>query len=148
MIFYNTWFSVAFLILISGFLWYKTQYIYQDAAFAYVSVAMLPFWGIMEVLRLVLGSIGNLNEKIPALVAFCAITCFPQLPLMLIFFAFLQEYKFFLEIVVSIAMAVFLIVEFICAVFAMKTMNKAQMTKFYLESFLEAGDAEEGKKSR
>ena len=50
-------------------------------------------WLVVEPLRLVLGYIGNLQERVPQMSAFLLMTIFPQIPC-LIFLALFQEHLF------------------------------------------------------
>ena len=71
-------YSAAWGLCVAGGIAYKHPY----PASGYAQAAgVLVGWALFELLRLYCGFAGNLQEKVPVLVAFVLLTVFPVLPL-------------------------------------------------------------------
>nr|XP_060640600.1 transmembrane protein 17 [Anolis sagrei ordinatus] len=106
--------------------------------FILVTIAILT--SLIEIIRLYLGYMGNLQEKVPELAGFWLLSILLQLPLIL--FLLLNEGLKIqpLERAVNIIFIVFLAFQVISAFLALKKMVNQLATRFHLHEFDQLGD--------
>uniref|UniRef100_A0A8C3T3N4 Transmembrane protein 17 n=1 Tax=Chelydra serpentina TaxID=8475 RepID=A0A8C3T3N4_CHESE len=102
-------------------------------------VAAFLILALAEGLRLYLGYIGNLQEKVPELAGFLLLSFLIQLPLLLFLLTDEHIIRLPLETAVHIIYLVFLASEITAAFFALKVMTRQLATQFYLKQFEDAG---------
>ncbi|KAM6112031.1 LOW QUALITY PROTEIN: transmembrane protein 17B-like [Pterocles gutturalis] len=100
-------------------------------------------------LRLYLGYVGNLQEKVPELAVFLLLSFLIQLPLLLFLLTDSQVIHLPLEMAVHSLLLAFLVTEITAAFLALKTMTKRLAAQFFLQQFKEGdrgwpGQAAEG----
>jgi len=115
----------------------ELQTIYQG-----LLCGVLLVFSLLEVVRLYLGYLGNLSEKVPELSGFWLLTLI-QVPL----FCFLTFYEKFLalpfELAINIVILCFLISQLSFGYSANKSLVKHQLNKFYLLQFTEAAETDD-----
>ncbi|XP_048370969.1 transmembrane protein 17B-like [Sphaerodactylus townsendi] len=92
---------------------------------------------LMEVLRLYLGYIGNLQEKIPELAGFLLLSFLIELPVLLFLLTDKGTIRLPLETAVHLILLLFLTSEIAVAFFALKGMTRQLAMRFYLKQFEE-----------
>ncbi|XP_046554999.1 transmembrane protein 17-like [Haliotis rubra] len=130
-------------------LWMITSAVVIEAKFAYLNMlyqedhSFFSFqfavpqlaYSIIEVVRLYLGYVGNLMERVPELAGFWLLTVLLQLPLILLM-TFNEDAKVVpLERAMNIVKALFIVFEVICGYIAIRIMVNYQVTKFHLQQF-------------
>uniref|UniRef100_A0A8C4XHM0 Zgc:112294 n=1 Tax=Erpetoichthys calabaricus TaxID=27687 RepID=A0A8C4XHM0_ERPCA len=88
-----------------------------------------------ELLRLYLGYVGNLQEKVPELATFWLLTVFFQLPLLLFFQTDEEVVILPLERAVHLIFLLFLISETVMAFLALKAVTQKLTMKYHLSQF-------------
>ncbi|XP_039627923.1 transmembrane protein 17A [Polypterus senegalus] len=88
-----------------------------------------------ELLRLYLGYIGNLQEKVPELATFWLLTVFFQLPLLLFFQTDEEVVILPLERAVHLIFLLFLVSETVMAFLALKAVTQKLTLKYHLSQF-------------
>ncbi|XP_071093451.1 transmembrane protein 17-like [Haliotis cracherodii] len=131
-------------------LWMITSAVVIEAKFAYLNMlyqiivtAVFIAYSIIEIVRLYLGYVGNLMERVPELAGFWLLTVLLQLPLILLM-TFNEDAKIVpLERAMNIVKALFIVFEVICGYFAIRIMVNYQVTKFHLQQFTDLEQIEE-----
>ncbi|XP_069070538.1 transmembrane protein 17B-like [Pleurodeles waltl] len=95
---------------------------------------------VVEVLRLYLGYIGNLQEKIPELAGFLLLSFLIQLPILLFLLTDQEILLLPLEIAVHSIYLMFLASELVAAFFTLKAMTKHLAMQFQLRHLDDHGD--------
>nr|XP_056715013.1 transmembrane protein 17B-like [Euleptes europaea] len=93
---------------------------------------------LMEGLRLYLGYIGNLQEKVPELAGFLLLSFLIELPVLLFLLTDKDTIRLPLEIATHLILLLFLTSEIAAGFFALKGMSKQLAMQFYLKQFEEA----------
>ncbi|XP_015280456.1 PREDICTED: transmembrane protein 17 [Gekko japonicus] len=103
--------------------------------YKFILVTIMIISSLIEVIRLYLGYMGNLQEKVPELAGFWLLSLFLQLPLIL--FLLLNEGLRIqpLERAVHIVFVVFLVFQVVVAFLALKKMVNQLATRFRLREF-------------
>lgn len=100
------------------------------------------FKAIIEFARLYLGYAGNLAERMPELTAFCLLTMIFQIPLsiFLLIYQFIANMggKLALVLAVQVVYTLFLLLEIIFGIAAVRVMVTAQSSRFHYRQFEEA----------
>ncbi|XP_019646753.1 PREDICTED: transmembrane protein 17B-like isoform X2 [Branchiostoma belcheri] len=106
-----------------------------DEFYKFITVTVYVVMVVVEIVRLYLGYLGNLQEKVPELAGFWLLTIVLQFPLS--FFILFNEATVILplERAIHIVMAMFVLFEVVCGYFAIKIMSSHQVTKFHLRQF-------------
>ncbi|XP_057236579.1 transmembrane protein 17 isoform X2 [Malurus melanocephalus] len=103
--------------------------------YKFILVTIMILVSLTELIRLYLGYVGNLLEKVPELAGFWLLTLLPQLPVIL-FLLFNEGLKIHsLERAVHIVFAAFLAFQVVAAFFTLKRMVNALATRFRLTEF-------------
>nr|XP_060641336.1 transmembrane protein 17B-like [Anolis sagrei ordinatus] len=108
---------------------------------------------LAEVLRLYLGYIGNLQEKVPELAGFLLLSFMIEVPTVLFILADMYTLRLPLETAVNLLLLLFLVSEIAAAFQALKHMSKQLAMQFYLKQFEEGvgqttGDGHKGQWAR
>ncbi|CAI9715150.1 Hypothetical predicted protein [Octopus vulgaris] len=131
-LYFNVWFFPFWLVSAIAALAFKFSKL--SIVYKILLVAAYVMFGIIEIIRLYLGYIGNLMERVPELAGSWLLTLLMQFPL-IIFLLFNEGQKFPLEIAVHIVMFGFVLTEMFSGYFAIRTMINYQMTQFHLRQF-------------
>ena len=84
-------FSLLYFAICGGCLLNKLQnYKFQNSILFILTLPIFSLWCCIEIVRIGLGYIGNLLEKVPMISAFLLLTIFPQL-VAILFLTFLQD---------------------------------------------------------
>ncbi|XP_013421693.1 transmembrane protein 17B-like [Lingula anatina] len=131
--YYPIWLVTAVVML-------EAKYLALDTLYQIILIAVLVVMTIVEAIRLYLGYVGNLTEKVPELAGFWLLTLLLQLPL--IMFLLFNEAAVLLplERAMHIVMFVFILFEGVCGYFAIRIMVNYQVTKFHMQQFTELED--------
>ncbi|CAH1801047.1 unnamed protein product, partial [Owenia fusiformis] len=134
------------LWLISSIITLEAKYTALTTLYRIIIIAALVVMTMVELIRLYLGYLGNLTEKVPELAGFWLLTLLLQLPLVL--FLLFNEATIILplERAMNIVMSLFVLFEVIIGYFAIQIMVNHQVAKFHLQQFhnLENIGAHEG----
>ncbi|XP_061478271.1 transmembrane protein 17 [Rhineura floridana] len=103
--------------------------------YKFILVTVIILTSLIEIIRLYLGYMGNLQEKVPELAGFWLLSLLLQLPLIL--FLLLNEGLKIqpLERAVNIIFVVFLVFQVIAAFIALRKMVNQLATRFHLHEF-------------
>ncbi|KFW05808.1 Transmembrane protein 17, partial [Eurypyga helias] len=103
--------------------------------YKFILVTIMILVSVIEIIRLYLGYMGNLQEKVPELAGFWLLTLLLQLP-MILFLLFNEGLKIQpLERAVHIIFALFLTFQVIAAFVTLKRMVNKLATRFRLNEF-------------
>ena len=84
-------FSILYFAVCGGCLSQKMlNYNFQNGILSILTLPIFLLWSGTEIVRVVLGYVGNVNERVPMISAFLLLTIFPQFVAVL-FFTFLQD---------------------------------------------------------
>ncbi|RDD37808.1 Transmembrane protein 17B [Trichoplax sp. H2] len=121
------------------------SYRFSSIGFVYqfLTVAAYAFLGIVESIRLYLGYLGNLQEKVPELAGFWLLTLVIQLPLNLFLVANFNTTIVPIEFSCNIIMSVFLVIEIIFGYRTIRAITLSQVAKFHLSQFEDMSSVEE-----
>nr|CDJ83508.1 Protein of unknown function domain containing protein [Haemonchus contortus] len=106
------------------------QYTYLSVTYKVILVAVLLVYVLVEVIRLFLGIVGNLGEKIPALSGFWTLSMVLQLPIVLFLLLNPAAIPVPFEIIMLSIHFLFLIVEIVTSFLTMKVMSAQQIKLF------------------
>ncbi|NXS26933.1 TMM17 protein, partial [Pomatostomus ruficeps] len=133
--------SLYFNVYFFPFWWLVTAVIlylkYPDLSdyYKFILVTIMILVSLTELIRLYLGYVGNLLEKVPELAGFWLLTLLPQLPVIL-FLLFNEGLKIHsLERAVHIIFAAFLAFQVVAAFFTLKRMVNTLAARFRLTEF-------------
>ncbi|XP_063313026.1 transmembrane protein 17B-like isoform X1 [Pelobates fuscus] len=124
-LFFPFWFMSEILIL-------ELKYHLLTCYYQILQIIGLSILTLVECLRLYLGYIGNLYEKVPELAAFLLLTFMIQIPLILFLLTDEEVLILPLEYAVHAIYIVFLSVELIVSFFVLKFMTRTLATEFFL----------------
>jgi len=128
-IYFPCWLAVT--IMVTTVKYHLLNYLYK-----FVLVTVLAATIIIEVVRLYLGYLGNLTEKVPELAGFWLLTILLQLPLQgfLLFNADLILVP--LERATGALMMIMVIAELVTGFMALREITRHQASKFHLQQFI------------
>lgn len=123
--------------LISTALMLSLKYYYLVLEIRVVLLALVIIFSLVEGVRLYLGYVGNLSEKIPEVAGFLLLTILPQIP----FIGFLLFYRGLivmpLEYAVHIILVVMMIVEVVMSTRTLNSMAHRQAAKYHLVQMID-----------
>uniref|UniRef100_A0A8C0UUY9 Transmembrane protein 17 n=1 Tax=Cyanistes caeruleus TaxID=156563 RepID=A0A8C0UUY9_CYACU len=132
-LYFNVYFFPFWWLITVAILYLKYPVLSDYYKFILVTIMILV--SLTELIRLYLGYVGNLLEKVPELAGFWLLTLLPQLPIIL-FLLFNEGLKIHsLERAVHIIFAAFLSFQVVAAFFALKRMVNTLATRFRLTEF-------------
>ncbi|CAH2277790.1 transmembrane 17A-like [Pelobates cultripes] len=108
------------------------QYHLLTCYYQILQIIGLSILTLVECLRLYLGYIGNLYEKVPELAAFLLLTFMIQIPLILFLLTDEEVLILPLEYAVHAIYTVFLSMELLVSFFVLKVMTRTLATEFFL----------------
>ncbi|KAK3609781.1 hypothetical protein CHS0354_022641 [Potamilus streckersoni] len=132
-IYFNCFFSPFWLT--SVIVVFELKYMYLTTLYKIILLAIYIVFTIIEVIRLYIGYLGNLMERVPELAGFWLLTILLQFPLILLLLFNDQAMLLPLERAVHIIEALFVLFEGVCGYFAIRVMVNYQVTKFHLRQF-------------
>ena len=94
------------------------------------TLPVFVMWLVVEPLRLFLGYIGNLQERVPQMSAFLLMTIFPQIPC-LVFLALFQEHIFPYDRVAGCILLSSMIIEVIVGFRSLQKLIRKSTAEFY-----------------
>ncbi|CAK8694432.1 transmembrane protein 17B-like [Clavelina lepadiformis] len=128
--FFPFWLTAAGLML-------DIKYQYLADTYKVLLIAILVIFSVVEVIRVYLGYVGNLQEKVPEVAGFLLLTIMPQTPLILFLLFNENTIVLPLERAVHIVEAIFILIEIIFACRTAGAMTRQQATKFHLQQFVD-----------
>ncbi|XP_013866578.1 transmembrane protein 17A [Austrofundulus limnaeus] len=131
------WFSAVFML--------EVKYYYLPGYYQALLITGLVLLTIIEVIRLYLGYVGNLKEKVPELAAFWLLSFMFQLPVLLFFVTDEGILILPLEVAVHSIYLFFLLAQILASFLALRTMTRKLTLLFYLRQL---GKVEEGLQRR
>ncbi|XP_076453221.1 transmembrane protein 17B-like [Babylonia areolata] len=141
LIYFNVFFSP---------LWFIASIVMLEAKFSHLSqlyqivlVSVYIVYTLIEIVRLYLGFVGNLMERVPELAGFWLLTMILQLPLILLLLLNDEALLLPLERAVHIVKALFIVCEVVMGYFAIRIMVNYQVTKYHLQQFTDLEQVEE-----
>ncbi|XP_042294000.1 transmembrane protein 17 [Sceloporus undulatus] len=125
---------------VSNVLMFQLKYPVLPDYYKFILVTIFILSSLIEMIRLYLGYMGNLQEKVPELAGFWLLSILLQLPLIL--FLLLNEGLKIqpLERAVNIIFIMFLAFQVISAFLALRRMVNQLATRFHLHEFDKLGD--------
>ncbi|XP_071849457.1 transmembrane protein 17-like [Apostichopus japonicus] len=132
-LYFNVYFFPFWLLTCVVILALKFQHLEQ--LFQFVIITIYIVISGTEAMRLYLGYLGNLQERVPELAGFWLLTLVLQLPLLVFLLAASGGKPTPAEIGVHIIFLIFLLSEIVVGFFALKVMSRQQVMKFHLQEF-------------
>ncbi|XP_077971511.1 transmembrane protein 17-like [Styela clava] len=112
------------------------KYSYLGGTFKVILIAMLILYTLIEIARLYLGYIGNLQEKVPELAGFLLLSA-PQIVLILILLAHPDVILLPMEGVMHTILLLMIVIELLSGLSTLSAMTRQQATKFRLQQFID-----------
>ncbi|XP_046847622.1 transmembrane protein 17B-like [Xenia sp. Carnegie-2017] len=140
-LYFNSYFSLFWFF--SSITMLVTKYKYLASYYKFILIVIYIIMVVVEMIRLYLGNVGNLNEKVPELAGFWLLTLLLQLPLTLLLLFNEAAIVLPLERAVHIVMAIFVILEVVQGYRVINMLTRNQISKFHLrhlEDFVELED--------
>lgn len=140
-LYFNIHFS--FFWFIASITMFITKYDYLAFYYKFILIVIYGIMVVVETVRLYLGNIGNLHEKVPELAGFWLLTLLLQMPLTLLLLLNEAAIILPLERAVHIVLAVFVTFEVIQGYRVINMLTQNQVSKFHLrqlEDFVELQD--------
>ncbi|XP_011066885.1 PREDICTED: transmembrane protein 17B-like isoform X2 [Acromyrmex echinatior] len=122
---YPVWFFIIFINL-------DAKYYYLTDVYKFITVAVFIIISVLEGIRLYLGYLGNLAEKIPELASFWLISTLIHFPLEMFLLFDSKTRPHFSEIIINSIMAFLLVTEIITATVALKKSADHHAKRFYV----------------
>lgn len=132
-LYFNVFFFPFWLVTCVVILALKFQHLEQ--LFQFVIITIYIVMSGTESMRLYLGYLGNLQERVPELAGFWLLTMVLQLPLLIFLLAARGGKPTPTEIAVHVVFLIFLLSEICAGFFALKAMSRQQVMKFHLQEF-------------
>ncbi|RUS77900.1 hypothetical protein EGW08_014331 [Elysia chlorotica] len=132
-LYFNTFFFPFWFIGCLVILELKWQRL--DELYRIVLVAIYIVYFIIECIRLYLGYLGNLMERVPELAGSWLLTLLLSFPLIILLVANDNAVLLPFERALHIVMALFVVAEVILGYLAIRTMVDYQVTKYHLQQF-------------
>ncbi|XP_064612921.1 transmembrane protein 17-like [Liolophura sinensis] len=132
-LYFNTCFAPFWII--TSIVLFEAKFDTLPILYKIILTAIYVIYSILEVIRLYLGYLGNLTERVPELAGCWLLTLLIQLPLIL--FLLLNEDTNILplERAVHIVELLFVLFEAFTGYFAIRIMVNYQVTRFHLQQF-------------
>ncbi|KAG9487850.1 transmembrane protein 17B-like [Eleutherodactylus coqui] len=125
-LFFPIWFVSEIIML-------ELKYHLLPGYYQFLLITAVTILTLIEVLRLYLGYIGNLHEKVPELAGFLLLTFLIQMPLILFLLTDEKIMILPLEFAVHSIYIIFLKAELLVSFFVLKIMTRQLATQFYLQ---------------
>ncbi|XP_042297399.1 transmembrane protein 17B-like [Sceloporus undulatus] len=140
MLYFNV-FYLPFWCLSEGVM-LELKYCLLPAYYQFLLLTAYLMLILVETLRLYLGYIGNLQEKVPELAGFVLLSFLIEMPVLLFILTDEHIIRLPLEMAVHLVLLLFLASEIAAAFLALKMMTKQLAMQFYLKQFEEGADQE------
>nr|XP_004478518.1 transmembrane protein 17 isoform X2 [Dasypus novemcinctus] len=132
-IYFNTYFFPLWWV--SSIMMLQLKYSILPDYYKFIVVTVIILITLIEAIRLYLGYMGNLQEKVPELAGFWLLSLLLQLPLIL-FLLFNEGLKNLpLERAIHIIFTIFLTFQVVAAFLALRKMVNQLATRFHLQDF-------------
>ncbi|KAM9211767.1 transmembrane protein 17 isoform 1-T1 [Dugong dugon] len=132
-LYFNTYFFPLWWV--SSIMMLHMKYPVLPDYYKFIVVTIIILVTLIEVIRLYLGYMGNLQEKVPELAGFWLLSLLLQLPLIL-FLLFNEGLKSLpMEKAIHIIFTLFLTFQVVAAFLALKRMVNQLATRFHLQDF-------------
>ncbi|XP_078522012.1 transmembrane protein 17B-like [Lissotriton helveticus] len=138
MLYFNVFYFPFWWVSVITMLELKYEFLPYHYQFLLVTAVVMIT--VVEGLRLYLGYIGNLQEKVPELAGFLLLSFLLQLPIILFLLTDQEILLLPLEIAVHVVYLVFLASELVTAFFTLKTMTKHLAMQFQLRHMDDHGN--------
>ncbi|XP_054767625.2 transmembrane protein 17-like [Lytechinus pictus] len=113
----------------------QLKFAHLNQIYQFISITMYVVLTGVEIIRLYLGYLGNLQERVPELAGFWLLTLILQFPLVLYLLVDSRAMPFPIERAVHVIFILFLAFDIIAGFFALKRMTQHQVMKFHLQQF-------------
>ncbi|XP_072272096.1 transmembrane protein 17B-like isoform X1 [Pyxicephalus adspersus] len=123
--FFPIWFMSEIIML-------ELKYFLLPGYYQFLLITAVTIITLIEILRLYLGYIGNLHEKVPELAGFLLLTLLIQMPLFLFLLTDEKILILPLEFAVRVIYVIFLNMELLVSFFVLRIMTRQLATQFYL----------------
>ncbi|EKX33113.1 hypothetical protein GUITHDRAFT_98434 [Guillardia theta CCMP2712] len=139
LLYFNVFYSIFWGALTLALMLFKENYLIVNQAYKVLSPLVLSVWFLLEPVRLYLGFVGNLQEKVPQLTGFWLLTLIPQLPIAFFFVLSLPvrvsglPLQLSFDLAGSIILTVFVFLEVIVGFFALRSIVRSQVLKFHMQ---------------
>jgi len=134
--FFPMWFVGCLVIL-------EMKWKYLDDLYRIILIAVYVVYFIIEVVRLYLGYLGNLMERVPELAGSWLLTLLLSLPLIILLNVNESSKLQPLERALHLIMAIFVLLEVIIGYLAIRAMVNYQVTKYHLQQFSDLENMDE-----
>ncbi|XP_022109494.1 transmembrane protein 17B-like [Acanthaster planci] len=122
----------------------ELKFYHLDEIFRFVCVTIYVVMGGTEIMRLYLGYLGNLQERVPELAGSWLLTLILQFPLIIFLLAVERAMPVPVERAVHLVQLTFIVLELVFGFLALRVMTQHQIMKFHLQDFDTIFDLEEG----
>ncbi|KAF6031733.1 TMEM17 [Bugula neritina] len=141
-LYFNAFFFPMWII--SSCVTYQAKYECLDALYKVVIISLIVMMSIVEIIRLYLGYLGNLTEKVPELAGSWLLTILLQFPSTLfLLFNYKATKNMPLEIAMNSVLAIFVVCEIIIGAVALRSMVNHQVSLFHIQQFIKAEDIDD-----
>ncbi|GLH15180.1 Protein of unknown function [Gryllus bimaculatus] len=127
-VFYPFW-------LVSSIVMLSLKYECLTSMYRFLVVTIFVFVIVVECLRLYLGYVGNLNERIPELAGFWMLSVLLQLPLQLFLFINENTLPQPLDRIMQLIMIIMLLIQLFTGFKALRTAARYQANRFHIMKF-------------
>lgn len=132
-IYFNSFFAPFWITM--TLVAFGLKYDHLSVLYKITLIAVYSIYIIIEVIRLYIGYVGNLMERVPELAGFWLLTLLIQLPLILLLVINNDALILPMERAVFIIETIFVVFEILCGFLAIRIMVNYQVTKFHLRQF-------------
>ena len=150
---FNIYYGLFWGLLVLATMIFRESYLPTNSSYLVLCPLILSVWCMVEPVRLYLGYVGNLQEKVPQLTGFWLLTLIPQIPLAF-FFIVAEPISFSpvansnsiplqlsSDLASSIILLIMYIQEAIVGYVALRNMVRSQVLKFHILNIRSARDA-------
>jgi transmembrane protein 17 len=153
LMYFNVYFGLFWALIVLANMLFRENYLSTNPSYLVLCPLILSVWCMVEPLRLYLGYVGNLQEKVPQLTGFWLLTLIPQIPLAF-FFIIAKPISYSpnggdsytLQLPFDRAGSIVLIIMYIQEAFAgyiaLRNMVRSQVLKFHLLNMRSAQEAQ------
>ena len=149
---FNVHFGLFWALIILANMLFRESYLSTNPSYLVLCPLILSVWCMVEPVRLYLGYVGNLQEKVPQLTGFWLLTLIPQIPLAFFFIIakpinFSPDgnttvpYQLPFDRAGSIVLIIMYVQEAIAGYVALRNMVRSQVLKFHLLNIRSAQEA-------
>ncbi|XP_023328416.1 transmembrane protein 17 [Eurytemora carolleeae] len=134
-IYFPVWLSI--LLMVTWFKFALLNYLYK-----FVLTTVLVAFSTIEIVRLYLGYLGNLKERVPELAGFWLLSVLLQLPLAAFLLFNTDLILVPIETAADIIMFIFIVAELFIGFFSLRTMTRHQAYRFHLQEITQMSNLE------